>query len=131
MALGSLPRVRALRDVPVATAAQMAEVDAIASEELGVSLETLMENACRQIARCVELILDDVRGLHVVAVVGSGNNGGDALGALRYVRERGASVDAIVAVPRERLRALAARQHETLVGLGARVRDSSTVTESE
>ena len=49
MSLASLPEVRALREVPVATAAQMAEVDRITSEELGVSLEALMERACRQI----------------------------------------------------------------------------------
>lgn len=129
MSLASLPQARAVRDVPVATAAQMAELDRVAAEELGVPLATLMETACRQIARCVDMLLDGARGKTIVATVGSGNNGGDALGAVRYLRDRGAIVEAVVAAPRERLRPLAAEQYDALVSLGARVRHATTVTD--
>ena len=131
MTLARLPQARALRDVPVATAAQMAEVDRITSEDVGVALETLMENACRQIARVAALLLGSADGKRVIAVAGTGNNGGDALGALRHLRGQGASVEALVAGPRERLRGLAAAQHDLLSALDARVRDSAGVTDFE
>ena len=55
----SLP---SLRDVPSATAAQMAEADRIASEDFGIPLESLMENASRQIAVAARLFLGGVSG---------------------------------------------------------------------
>ena len=58
MTIDALPEVRAA-DVPVATAAKMAEIDRVASEELGVSLEALMENASRQIAAATRVVFGD------------------------------------------------------------------------
>ena len=103
-----------LREVPSATAAQMADVDRIASAELGVPLELLMENASHQIAVAARLFLGDVTGKKIVAFAGSGNNGGDALGALRHLLGWGARVSAVLSGPAERLRPLARRQHDIL-----------------
>lgn len=114
----SLP---ALRDVPSATAAQMAEADRIASDELGVPLELLMENASHQIAVAARLLLGGVAGKKIVAFAGSGNNGGDALGALRHLLGWGADVSAVLSGPAERLRPLARRQHDILAKLGVRL----------
>ena len=111
----SLP---SLSIVPAATAAQMAEVDRIASEDLGIPLELLMENASRQIAVAARLFLGDVAGKRVVAFAGSGNNGGDALGALRHLSGWGAEVGAVLSGPVDGLRPLARRQHQLLAGLG-------------
>ena len=111
----SLP---ALHDVPSATAQQMAEADRIASEELAVSLEMLMENASHQIARAARLVLADLADKRIVALVGSGNNGGDAMGALRHLHGWSADVRAILSGPVERLRPLARRQYEILAKLG-------------
>lgn len=113
----SLP---SLRDVPSATAAQMAEVDRVASEELGIPLEALMENASHQIAVAARLFLGGVAGKRIVAFAGSGNNGGDALGALRHLSGWGANIGVVLSGPAERLRPLARRQHDILAkgGIG-------------
>jgi hydroxyethylthiazole kinase-like uncharacterized protein yjeF len=115
MSLESLP---ALRDVPSATAAQLAEADRIASEEFGIPLELLMENASHQIAAAARIFLGGVAGKRIVALAGSGNNGGDALGALRHLSGWGANVRAVLSGPAERLRPLARRQHDILAALG-------------
>jgi len=113
----SLP---AVRDVPSATAAQMAEVDQIASEELGIPLESLMENAARQIAVAARLFLGGVARKRIVAFAGSGNNGGDALGALRHLSGWGANVGVVLSGPAERLRPLARRQYDILAKSGVK-----------
>lgn len=117
-------RLPALREVPSATAAQMAEADRLASEELGIPLEALMENASHQIATAARLLLDGVRGKRIVAFAGSGNNGGDALAALRHLSGWGAEVRAVLSGPAERLRPLARKQHDILAKLGVTRRDS-------
>jgi len=107
-----------LRDVPSATAAQMAEADRIASGELGIPLELLMENASHQIAVAARTFLGAVAGKRIVAFAGSGNNGGDALGALRHLSGWGANVGVVLSGPAERMRPLARRQHDILATLG-------------
>jgi hydroxyethylthiazole kinase-like uncharacterized protein yjeF len=104
--------------VPSATAAEMADVDRIASAELGIPLELLMENASHQIAAAARHYLGAVAGKTIVALAGSGNNGGDALGALRHLSGWGATVSAVLSRPAERLRPLARRQHDILVAIG-------------
>ena len=115
---GPFDNLPSLREVPFATAAQMAEADRIASEELGIPLELLMENASHQIAVAARVFLGGVAGKRIVAFVGSGNNGGDALGALRHLSGWGAIVSAVLSGPAERLRPLARRQHDILTKLG-------------
>jgi NAD(P)H-hydrate epimerase len=97
-----LPTVRA---VPSVTAAQMAEVDRLTIEKLGIPVEVLMENAGRQIAAAARAYLGgSVAGKRVIGLVGSGNNGGDAAVALRHLVNWGARVRAEIAAPQERLR---------------------------
>jgi hydroxyethylthiazole kinase-like uncharacterized protein yjeF len=126
MTLAALPTVS---DVPTATAAQMAEADRIASTDLGIPLEALMENAAHQVAVATRAFAGDIAGKHVVALAGAGNNGGDALAALRHLRGWGATVEAVVAAPRERLRPLAGLQHDILTRIGVRCVDSSAIGE--
>ena len=127
MTLEALPLIRAY-DVPVATAAQMAEVDRVASQELGVSLDALMENASRQIAAATCTVFGDLATKEVVAVAGTGNNGGDALGALRYLREAGARVEAFVVAPRDELRPLARGRFDRLEQLGVAIHETTGST---
>jgi NAD(P)H-hydrate epimerase len=96
----------------------MAEADRIASAELGIPLELLMENASHQIAVAARLFLGGVEGKKIVALAGSGNNGGDALGALRHLSGWGATVSAHLSGPAERLRPLARRQFDILAKCG-------------
>ena len=123
MSVGALPSRRA-RDVPVATAAQMAEADRIASEGLGIPLDTLMENASRQIASATRQFFGDVSGRDIVALAGKGNNGGDALGALPLLREAGAVVEAYCIAPRDDLTILAGIRHDALTKAGVAVRQT-------
>ena len=127
MTVDELPSVR---DVPSATAAQLAEADRIAVEELGIPLELLMENASYQIARAARLYLGGAAGRRIIAFAGSGNNGGDALGALRHLRGWGADVGVVLSSPAERLRPLARRQFDILVALGVD-RDDATLDDAE
>lgn len=96
----------------------MGEVDRIASEEFGIPLELLMENASHQLAVAARLFLGGSAGKRIVAFAGSGNNGGDALGALRHLAGWGARVSAVLSGPADRLRPLARRQYDILAGLG-------------
>jgi hydroxyethylthiazole kinase-like uncharacterized protein yjeF len=96
----------------------MAEADRIAAEDLGIPLEVLMENAAHQVASAARLFLGGVAGKRIVAFSGSGNNGGDALGALRHLSGWGAEVGAVLSGPPERLRPLARQQLDILEGLG-------------
>jgi len=116
--------------VASATAAQMAEADRIASEDLGIALELLMENASRQIAAAARAFLGDVAGKRIVALVGGGNNGGDALGALRHLAGWGANVGVVLSRPAERLRPLARRQHDILERLGL-LRDKVAIEDAD
>ena len=108
----------------------MAEADRIASEDLGIALELLMENAARQIAAAARAFVGGVAGERIVALVGSGNNGGDALGALRHLAGWGANVGVVLSRPAERLRPLARRQHDILEGVGL-LRDKVAVEDAD
>ena len=74
------------------TAAQAADFDRFAIRERGVPEPALMENAGRQAALLVQHLYP--RG-PVAALVGSGNNGGDALVCLRALAAWGRSVGAV------------------------------------
>lgn len=121
----SLEVLPVARGVPSVSAAQMAEADRVATVDLGIPLEALMENAARQIAAATRAFLGETRGRLVAAVVGNGNNGGDALAALRHLAGWGAQVDAYVAAP-ERLRPLARAQYDILARLGIAVYDAAS-----
>jgi len=108
----------------------MVQADQIASDELGIPLEMLMENAAHQVAVAARLFLGGVAGKGIVAFAGSGNNGGDALGALRHLSGWGAEVRAVLSGPAERLRPLARRQHDILEKLGV-PRDVAAVHDAD
>jgi hydroxyethylthiazole kinase-like uncharacterized protein yjeF len=130
MTLRSLP-TRRRGDVPVATAAQMAEADRIASDGLGIPLDTLMENASRQIAAVTRKVFGDVSGKDVVALIGKGNNGGDAMGALPYLREAGALVEAYAVTARDELGVLPGIRHDALTKSGVAVRETPGTPDRE
>ncbi len=84
--------------VPAPTGEEAAAFDARAIRELGVPQPVLMENAGRSAALVVERLYP--RG-PVVGLVGSGNNGGDALVLLRTLAAWGRPVVAVVVADRE------------------------------
>jgi NAD(P)H-hydrate epimerase len=114
-----LDELSAVRGIPTVTAAQMAAVDRIAVEELGISIEMLMENAARGIARACAAMLGKVAGRRIVCLTGTGNNGGDALAAARRLHGWGANVRCVLSSPRDELHGdLNKRQHDIAARLG-------------
>lgn len=75
----------------VVTAAQMTAIEQ-ASERVGVSTDTLMENAGLAVAQAARGELGGTAGGRVVVLVGPGNNGADGLVAARHLRRWGAEV---------------------------------------
>lgn len=90
----SSARPYARRDAPVwlPTGDQAAAFDRDAIEGVGVPESALMECAGRQSAHLVQMLYPEGE---VVALVGGGNNGGDALVALRTLRAWGRRVRAV------------------------------------
>lgn len=108
MSLEDLPLVR---DVPSVTAAQMAEIDRITTDDLHIPVDVLMENASRQIAAAARAFLGgSVAGRRVIGLVGTGNNGGDAAGALRHLLNWGARVTVECTGTQDRMRDTTQRQ---------------------
>ena len=76
-----------------------------------------MEVAGWQVARLTEALVGAVRGKRVMVVAGSGNNGGDALVAARFLHQRGALVRASIVRSRDST-SLPSRHATTLERLG-------------
>ena len=89
----SLRRRFGKADVCAPTAAEAARYDRISIDERGVPEAALMENAGRQAALIIDRLFPEGP---VVALVGSGNNGGDALVCLRALAAWGRSVAAVL-----------------------------------
>ena len=76
----------------IALANQMREIDKKAIEDFGISEIVLMENAGRKVAEAVCQVLGTVSKKSICILSGSGNNGGDALAAARYLSNFGARI---------------------------------------
>lgn len=79
-------------DVPVLTADEMRAWDHHAIHSSGIPERVLMESAGRAAASVIQRLYPDGR---VVAAVGSGNNGGDAMVVVRALRAWGREVAAV------------------------------------
>jgi hydroxyethylthiazole kinase-like uncharacterized protein yjeF len=93
------------------TADQIREAEAplLASLDDGALMRRAAHGLATAIARELTLLTGGVSGRRVCAVVGSGDNGGDALWAATFLRRRGASTAAVLLNPeRTHAKALAA-----------------------
>jgi NAD(P)H-hydrate epimerase len=107
-------------DIPTATATQMAQVDRIMMDELGVDVLQLMEAAGVAVTEAVRRRLGgDVAGKRVLLLAGSGGNGGDALVAARHLLARGAAPRVVLAKPPEALPGVTAHQERIARSIGA------------
>lgn len=79
----------------ILTCAQMRAADRYTIEELGVPSLALMERAGEAIAGRAQAALQARGGRRVLAVCGSGNNGGDGFVAARLLSERGYAAEAL------------------------------------
>jgi NAD(P)H-hydrate epimerase len=101
--MSSNGKVVSADDVPWLTVEQMREVDRIATEELGLPLERMMENAGRALAGLsADLHGGTVRDQHLLVLAGPGGNGGGGLVAARHLAAAGARVAVRLATPTDR-----------------------------
>ena len=111
------------RHVPKVSSATLRQADAEARSQFGIEPLQLMEVAGWQVARFVSTLMDSPRGKRVAVIAGSGNNGGDALVAARFLHQRGAIVTASIVPPRDASSLVA--HHATIVRrMGVAVRDA-------
>ena len=96
------------------------QADARARDDFGIAPLQLMEIAGWQIARFTEAFMDGVGNKRILVVAGSGNNGGDALVAARFLHQRGALVTAS-AVAAKDPDSLVAQHAATIARLGIRI----------
>ncbi|MCI0484064.1 MAG: NAD(P)H-hydrate epimerase, partial [candidate division NC10 bacterium] len=101
------------------TVEQMTQVDRIMTEEIGIDLLQMMENAGRHVAAKARTILRaDVAGKHILVLAGSGNNGGGGLAAARHLANWGADVRVLLAKAAERLAGVPRKQASILHRMG-------------
>ena len=98
--------------LPQLTSRQVKEVDALAQERFGISMEWLMEAAGWQVAR----VCPDASAV----VCGIGNNAGDGLAAARHLHRWG-KLASVCCVDAGRLRGAAARELGALQRIGVPV----------
>lgn len=82
--------------LPAVTADQMREVDRAMTDDIGIQLIQMMENAGRHLA---ELALVRYRPETCTVLAGSGGNGGGGLVAARHLHNRGVDVSVVVTEP--------------------------------
>ncbi len=85
-----------MRAMKILTAAQMRRVDRRAERDLGVSSETLMDNAGRAVARALLEVQPGLDRLDPLILCGKGNNGGDGITAARHLKERGVAARVVL-----------------------------------
>jgi NAD(P)H-hydrate epimerase len=99
--------------LPHLTSRQVKEVDALAQERFGISVEWLMEAAGWQVARFC--------GKPAAVVCGVGNNAGDGLAAARHLHRWGRLVN-VCCLDADRLRGPAEKELTALRRIGVEVR---------
>jgi NAD(P)H-hydrate epimerase len=99
----------------------MLEADRIATDQIGLGLLQMMENAGRELAELTRCTLGgSVTERSVVVLAGTGNNAGGGLVAARRLAGWGADVRVAFARPIVRLRPGACAQLEPLLAAGVR-----------
>lgn len=106
---------------PLATAAQMKEMDRIAIEERRIDSTVLMERAARAIMAEVLKLRAEQRS--AVVFCGPGNNGGDGIAAARFLLEDGWRVKCVLVGRREKMTADSREMERRLNGLGGVLED--------
>lgn len=106
--------------IPALPAAAMAEVDRLMLDELGIGTLQLMETAGHAIATFARAtcLPGRVAGRRILALAGSGGNGGDALVAARWLAAWGASPAVALTKAADAYTGAAAHQLATVERMG-------------
>jgi NAD(P)H-hydrate epimerase len=107
----------------------MIEVDRAMIEDFRIELIQMMENAGRNLAHLarVRFLGGDPRAKRVIALAGSGGNGGGALVAARRLHNWGASVTVGLAQSASSMTAVPAHQLDILERMGVTIVDTRSV----
>lgn len=108
----------ALTNAPAVTVEQMREIDRLMVDELGISLEQMMENAGRALAVLARRALRDLPGRRITVLAGPGGNGGGALVAARRLAIWGAEVTVALASSPAQMHPIPAHQLRIARGMG-------------
>lgn len=106
--------------VPSVTAAQMREVDRIATKVFNLSILQMMENAGRSLCENVIEILKKEKG-EITIIAGAGGNGGGGLCGARHLHNHGFHVNIILDHDKEQLIKVAANQLKILQTSGLNI----------
>lgn len=107
-------------EVPAVTAAQMKELDRIATEGTGPNLFQMMEHAGRNLTLlALEVLGDRWSTARVTVLAGGGGNGGGAICAARHLANRGINVRLCLIDP-DRLEAVPAFQRKVFLATRGR-----------
>jgi len=96
------------------TAGEMRDVDRVATEDVGLALLSMMENAGRDLAAVAAERRGDRR---VVVLAGSGGNGGGGLACARHLADRGVPVSVVLDRPPGELSGATATQQGVLAAM--------------
>ncbi|UCH04770.1 MAG: hypothetical protein JSW05_01030 [Candidatus Thorarchaeota archaeon] len=117
--------------LPGITREQMVEVDRIMVNELGISVELMMEHAGLNLARLAAQLMNQKQA-KVWVVAGSGNNGGGGLVAARRLVGWGHDVTVVLPKGALGLRSIPLAQLRRLEGLGVDITESfQTMSETK
>lgn len=103
-------RTTADTPVPAVTAAEMAAVDRVATDEVGLALAMMMENAGRNLANAVRR----ENPARVTVVAGTGGNGGGGMACARHLANRGVDVSVVLSGNPDSLEGTVAQQYAVL-----------------
>jgi NAD(P)H-hydrate epimerase len=105
---------------------QMREVDRLMTEEVGIGLLQMMENAGRCLAsRARSMLRGDARDRRIVVMAGRGGNGGGGLAAARRLNGWGAEVTVVLAQSQDEMRGVPQQQLSILEWIGIPVRSAA------
>lgn len=120
-----------MRNIPAVTIGQMREVDRLMVEEIGVSILMMMENASRNIAVLARNLLGgSVKEKKIIILCGKGNNGGDGLGAARYLINFGANCKVFLSSEADKLSTEARTQFNVLKNINAETHEYGTFSDA-
>lgn len=114
--------------VPAVTVEQMREVDRLMTEEYGILLIQMMENAGRNLATLVSKIARGP-GKSVLVLAGRGNNGGGGLVAARHLSNMGHPVQVALAARVDELPEVARHQASVLLKMGVELLEAEACDE--
>ncbi|BAL83266.1 hypothetical protein SELR_15580 [Selenomonas ruminantium subsp. lactilytica TAM6421] len=105
----------------IAVSEEMRNIDRLAAEEYGLPELLLMESAGHRIAQAMEHLLGEVAGKTICVLAGSGNNGGDAFAAARYLTNMGAKIKIFLTCEPAHLKTASSRMKKASDKMGIEV----------